>query len=1169
MSDFGREKILAYLKEEVVGPRTTGKSLDTSIQNVFTEKGEAQGPWVDVQSGQEILYNLKPSDRYGAGVLHPRKDILPIVEVDETSPEEDFDEVEFPAESDELALNGEPVADEEQTAGLDGEPELEQKDDARKPTSMGISFFVRLSEESEIAISIAGGWYSRFTVSDQSGARKNQVDCYLRNKFNAAAKLAASQVLNIQKKTLIELPLLSETDSPLKLKLIAFIRPWENGEFLVTLSFLNISCDEDFPKESLALFQTEISLRLSDSVFLPYPNIKSESKLIEGFTYQEKARLDDESTELLFSGYPTIAIGHNCSVDWPTDVSEVNLITASCFPVFEAPSITPDIKYSDGTSATLDMRLLSDLERKTDSMSSLERLVDEYEKWISGEQSKFFEMSDFSKFENAFKANISECNLAVKRMRKGLDLLAADPLVYEAFRITNLAMLNQQSRSKLPLRSSGIATDGKIFVDGDYPALHIPETLGFWRAFQIAFVLNAIESISNETSTERETVDLIFFPTGGGKTEAYLGVIAFTIALQRLRDKEDCGTAVLMRYTLRLLTTQQFSRAASLICALESIRRQDPMILGHEEISIGAWLGSSVTPNRQQDAVKQLTIMKSNQKQKNWKKDNPFLILQCPWCAASMGPVDKEMNKHAGPSASIPGYEVTGVPRRVRFRCPDSRCEFNIGLPLYVVDEDLYNFRPTLVIGTVDKFALLAWKSESRALFGRSDSGNASVSPPSLIIQDEFHLISGPLGSMVGLYETVVEHLATKVINGGAVKPKIISSTATIRRFWAQANAVYGRTDVSLFPPPLRDVSDSFFAVWSRNQDTGKLSQGRKYVGIYMPGTGSIRSSEVRVGSALALAPMRLDEEERDPWWTNLWFFNDLKQLGTAISLFHNDIAKYMSGLVRRDGLAKRNLSSPEELTSRRQNSEIPKVLQQLSQSYIPGLGPKKQKAWDTCLASNIIEVGIDVDRLSLMTVVGQPKSTAQYIQVTGRVGRKWYERPGLVVTLYSMGRARDLSHFEHFRSYHERLYAQVEPTSVTPFSIPVVGRALRGAITALIRTTLPQMKRPREVEPVEFEKIAEVFRNRFDSVQGTSEEEAEYLESSLGDASSELSKWMRDEWEGENGLLRRQVSDGSEERLTWTIPSSMRNVDASVELSITDQYFEIPEDEGAETENE
>ena len=1165
MSDFGREKILSYLKEEVVGPRTSGKKLDSTIKNVFTEKGESQGPWIDSVSGQEILYNLKPSDRYGAGVLHPSRDKPPFLETDEVDIEDTEDEIEFPSEADELILSGEPIIDEEQATGFDGEPELEQKEDARKPTSMGISFFASINEETKIDISISGGWYSKFSIKDESGKRHKQVDCYLRNEFSAVATLEALSVLKIRKKTLIELKLLPTNNSSIKLRLMAFIRPWKNGDFLVTLSILNVSEDDKLPKESLALYQTEIGVKISGSIFLPYPSIKTESKLVEGHAYQEKARLDDESTELLFSRYPTIAIGHNCSVNWSTEVSEINSISASCFPVYEAPSITPDIKYADGTSATLDMRILSDAGRRDDSITSLKRLVDEYDNWISQEQSSFYEMSNFTQYEEAFEANISECRLAVRRMRKGLDLLATDSLVFEAFRVTNQAMLNQQSRSKLPLRNSGIATDGRIFVEGEYPDLSIPESLGFWRAFQIAFILNAIESISNDSSSEREIVDLIFFPTGGGKTEAYLGIIAFTIALQRLRNNSEFGTTVLMRYTLRLLTTQQFSRAASLICALESIRRQNPSIFGGNEISIGAWLGSSVTPNRQQDAVKQLTIMKTNQKQKNWKSDNPFLILQCPWCAASMGPVGKEMNKNKGPSTSIPGYEVTGVPRRVKFRCPDSKCEFHNGLPLYVVDEDLYNYRPTLVIGTVDKFALLAWKSESRSLFGRSENGEASSPPPSLIIQDEFHLISGPLGSMVGLYESVIEHLATKFSGEGAIKPKIISSTATIRRFWAQANAVYGRSEVSLFPPPLRDVSDSFFAVWSRNKDTGLLSQGRKYVGIYMPGTGSIRSSEVRVGSALALAPMILSEEERDPWWTNLWFFNDLKQLGTAISLFHNDIAKYMSGLVRRDGLSKRNLSSPEELTSRRQNSEIPKVLQQLSQSYIPGLDHKKQKAWDTCLASNIIEVGIDVDRLSLMTVVGQPKSTAQYIQVTGRVGRKWYERPGLVVTLYSMGRARDLSHFEHFRSYHERLYAQVEPTSVTPFSLPVISRALRGAISALIRTTLPQGTRPREVSAAEFEKIAQVFQTRFESVQGTSDEESEFLESSLEDASSELSKWMRDEWEGENGLLRRQISDGSHERLTWTIPSSMRNVDASVELSITDQYFEIPDDGEAE----
>ena len=1164
MNDFGREKVLAYLKEEVVGPRFTGSPLDTSVVNVFTEKNSAQGPWIDSKTGQEILYNLKPSDRYGAGILHPRLEELSSNEIDELVIEEIEEDIQFPETSVGVDSIGDPILDEEVSYGFDGEPELEQKDDARKPTSMGISFFLKIESESSLDISITGGWYSRFTVENAIGKRQSTIGCYLRNTFKAEGKLHLESLRTLTKKSILELNLDYQIDTPIKLKCIAFVRPWITGEVLITISFINISNERNIPKESLALYQTEIQLNLDGTCFQPYPNQKQETKLIEGIEYQEKAQLDDESTDLLFCKYPTIAIGHNCSVNWPVDTSKIFSITANCFPIFEAPSITPDIKYSDGSKAILDMRMLSDNERKVETIQALTRLVDEYDKWISKESEIFNSENYATRFENAFRSNMKECILTVARMRKGLNLLQEDELVYEAFRVANLAMLNQQSRSKISLRNSGIAADGRIFVEGDYPDFKIADSVGYWRAFQIAFILNSIESIANESSDERETVDLIFFPTGGGKTEAYLGVIAFTIMLQRLRDKSESGTIVLMRYTLRLLTTQQFSRAASLICALESIRRKNPDFFGVNEISIGAWLGSSVTPNRQQDAVKILTALKSNQKQRGWKKDNPFLILQCPWCAAGMGPVEKEMNQYRGATVSIPGYEVTGIPRRVRFRCPDLRCEFNSGLPLYVIDEDLYQYRPTLVIGTVDKFALLAWKSESRALFGRSQSGEVEFSPPTLIIQDEFHLISGPLGSMVGLYESVIEHLASKLKPDEVVRPKIISSTATIRRFWAQANAVYGRTNVSLFPPPLRDVSDSFFAVWSRDEETGKLSQGRMYIGVYMPGTGSIRSSEVRVGSALALAPMLLSEEERDPWWTNLWFFNDLKQLGTAISLFHNDIAKYMSGLFRRDGHPKRNLSSPEELTSRRQNSEIPRVLQQLSQTYIPDLAPNKQKAWDTCLASNIIEVGIDVDRLSLMTVVGQPKSTAQYIQVTGRVGRKWYERPGLVVTLYSMGRARDLSHFEHFRSYHERLYAQVEPTSVTPFAVPVVNRAIRGAITALIRTTLPQNKRPREITQTEFEILANVLRNRFAAVQGTSLEESEYLEACLEEAYSELSKWMRDDWEGQNGILRRQISDNTKELLTWTIPSSMRNVDAAVELSITDQYFEIsPTSEG------
>src|SRR4029453_14815374 len=109
-------------------------------------------------------------------------------------------------------------------------------------------------------------------------------------------------------------------------------------------------------------------------------------------------------------------------------------------------------------------------------------------------------------------------------------------------------------------------------------------------------------------------------------------------------------------------------------------------------------------------------------------------------------------------------------------------------------------------------------------------------------------------------------------------------------------------------------------------------------------------------------------------------------------------------------------------------------------------------KTLDACLASNIIEVGVDIDRLSLMGVVGQPKTTAQYIQVTGRVGRRWWERAGLILTIYNPSKSRDRSHFEQFHSYHRRLYERVEPTSATPFAISAIKRALPGALIVWAR---------------------------------------------------------------------------------------------------------------------
>ena len=410
---------------------------------------------------------------------------------------------------------------------------------------------------------------------------------------------------------------------------------------------------------------------------------------------------------------------------------------------------------------------------------------------------------------------------------------------------------------------------------------------------------------------------------------------------------------------------------------------------------------------------------------------------------------------------------------------------------------------------------------------------------------------------MVGLYEGVIEDLCTAVVNGQKVLPKIISSTATIRRFKAQAEAIYGRNRVSLFPPPGLDAADSFFAVWAR--ENGKLVQGRMYVGINAPGLGSVQSAQVRVGAALAQAPMDLDtDEERDPWWTNLWFFNSIRELSNTVSLFQSDIPNYLLDMKRRYGTQTRHLNTVNELTSRRQSHELPKILSELEKKYKGLSDPSQRGIWDACLASNIIEVGIDIPRLSLMTIVSQPKSTSQYIQVSGRVGREWNVKPGLVVTIYTSNRPRDLSHYEHFRSYHEKLYAQVEPTSVTPFASPVIKRALRGAVVAFVRMKCPINIAPKNVDSqlvLEILKKIIIRARKMD----LSVDDLNFLEKEAESIINEWTVYRGDEWgtqEGsQNGLLIAPTEDKDISGYRWSVPVSMRSVDASVELEISRRY--------------
>ncbi|MCO5177201.1 MAG: hypothetical protein M9890_09560 [Thermomicrobiales bacterium] len=845
--------------------------------------------------------------------------------------------------------------------------------------------------------------------------------------------------------------------------------------------------------------------------------------------------------------------GHGCSANWdnpPAGLDRIASASAESFPTVELPSTTPDIAREDGTLVTVPMAPLAGLVDGDDGIDAVEEVINRYDSWIRAQRTEIDRID--THYQQAAKRHIAECERSAARMRGGLQYLRSNPIAFRAFQLANHAMLLQQSRFRRTSREYIYDKDSKrASFNEPHPSLYPNGLSAAWRPFQIAFFVAALASAADGEHAERETVELIWFPTGGGKTEAYLGLAAFAIFMRRLNNIQDTGTHVLMRYTLRLLTAQQFQRASALICAMEYLRTENSAELGDQEISIGIWLGGGSTPNTRMRALNSLKELKKSPD----RARNEFILTRCPWCGATMGPikVDKSHSKY---TFQVIGYEARGD--TVALHCPDRNCQFYDALPICVVDEDIYCNPPSLIIGTVDKFAMLTWRPMARSLFGINDLGERVSSPPGLIIQDELHLISGPLGSMVGLYETIVEELCTDRRNDVPVRPKIVSSTATIRRYVDQIKALYARSDIALFPPPGLDHGDSFFATHAREAD-GKLSPGRLYVGVHAPGLGSLQTTQARVFTSLMQAPMSLPQDMQDPWWTLLVFFNSLRELGTALSLFQTRVPDYLWALRSRMGIDSKNLRRLdyiEELTSRLRSDEVPNAITKLE---IPVGG--SARPIDACLASNIIEVGIDIDRLSLMTVIGQPKTTSQYIQVTGRVGRRWKERPGLVVTVLNPSRPRDRSHFERFRSYHQRLYAQVEPTSVTPFSPPAVDRALHAALVAYVRliggseVAMSPMPFPDDI----VERAKQLILNRVSVVDPV--EQTNVIET-IQNRIKEWHLWENRHWERSNREIEiaqlyvaGEYIDPKSARLSWATPMSMRSVDAECQAEMSLDY--------------
>ena len=728
--------------------------------------------------------------------------------------------------------------------------------------------------------------------------------------------------------------------------------------------------------------------------------------------------LDSEAAELRlrFRDKKVYAVGHGMAADWNLSEGACTSVRLEAVPAFVVPAVeTTGFKPHTPEAEALRLENLARIDTdRDDVLPMLDAFVAAYEVWVTEQEQS---VAAFGMDAPVAQSITDRARTALHRMQAGVEILRdADRQDLRLAFALGMAAMRLQMRQTAMRR----ATDPTA----------VPEP--GWRPFQLGFLLVALASTVDPAHDDRELVDLIWFPTGGGKTEAYLGLAAIEIFRRRLADGiAGAGTAIITRYTLRLLTAQQFQRAASLICAMEILRREDRRVKGMARFSIGLWVGNEVTPGTRSEAA---TALDRLHKAARPEEANRFQVESCPWCGIALLPDRRSDDRNR--------YGVRLVGKDVVIHCTNGGCPFSDELPLAVVDEVLYAEPPTILLATVDKFARLQFRPDAGRLLGLG----TPFRQPSMIIQDELHLLSGPLGTTVAVFDAVIQMLLSR----GGSTPKIVASTATIRASQEQVQGLYGRK-VALYPPAGLDGDRTFF---SRPVTSG---EGRLYIGL-MPQSLSQVSAVISAAVPMIEIPAVLQRAgdtrtTRDFYWTAVMYHNSLRELGRTGTLVVDDVNGRLEPRSERLKLPIRRVRADRvlELTSRRGPEELPNDLRELGRSI-----DDTDQAVDVVLSSNMLSVGIDIPRLALMLMVGQPKTTAEYIQATSRVGRG--DNNGIVTTLFRSNRARDRSHFETFRGYHEALYRSVEPTSVTPWSLASRARSLSGALVALLRHSIPAL---------------------------------------------------------------------------------------------------------------
>ncbi|MBB4931105.1 hypothetical protein F4561_001925 [Lipingzhangella halophila] len=1183
-------------------PKGEQQSLDTTPESPDAKPADDAHAKAQAKT-EEIISRLDtPQNFSGANSYHVRDEFQRIVELDLLGPwggdREEFNpSAKGPRERYLVGMLGpkhqpttsragageaaDSEAQAEGDAGGEGASELPEVVTTQNlgriwASSMGMAFTVG-SDTDAVVVTASWGEYSRREASDDED-RKRMTWGREPRVFTREIRLDGTDAASHDQRVGLTTPTPDETNAP-GVYLDVAVRP-RGGRRTVELTLVNNQLETTSTPDTAWLFQAKLAVTALDgdsAVFVPIDDpLDPDTAPPGGADSEGTERAEELHLRLLYSDRLSYAQGRNIAVHEHADheLRRARKLETTWLPHYDVPATTAPM--GEGTRlAGTELRMDTLATAEPDELRrGLSPLAEGYAEWLDERDAEIGALPE--QLRETAKGAVFTARRAAARIRAGIDLLGdpsapghADAL--RAFRFANRVMADQRRHTEIAKRREDPAV---TYPDAEREVRGRGAEVASWRPFQLAFVLLNLPSLTDPDHPERAAspeakVDLLFFPTGGGKTEAYLGLTAFTFAIRRLQGtvgsgadarSGDSGVAVLMRYTLRLLTAQQFQRAAALVCAAEVARREDPGTWGEEPFRIGLWVGGRVSPNWYEDAAEEVAQARE---QGGRQRSTVLQTLACPWCGAALA-----AHRDLDPKPDTRRVLLFCPNGEGADACPFSRIRSDEGLPILTVDEEIYRYTPGLVIATVDKLAQLPWQGHAGMLFGRvsrrcprhgyhhedleartgcRDRHNAKgtlpavsvrpvvrLRPPDLIIQDELHLISGALGTTVGLFESAVDQLCTWTTPSGAeAAPKIVASTATTKNARDQVRGVFAR-DLEIFPPQVTDVSDTFF---SRQVPVTERTPGRRYMGVCAHGV-RLKSAEIRLAEILLIAGQTMFDahgEAADPYMTLVGYFNATRELAGMRRYVDDDVVTRVRRHGRAKGLSDRlhgriSMLEVQELTSRISSGEISRVLRRLENGFDTELDTStrkravlaeasdarrrqqgrsrpnqlqlhpvaeasyqrrfdEQSPVDVVLATSMLQVGVDVSRFGLMVVTGQPKSTAEYIQASSRVGRT-SERPGLVVTLYNWTRPRDLAHFEDFRNYHASFYRRVEALSVTPYTRRSLDRGTAAAFIAAVRNMIEEYSRNGDAHDVDLdgptvERVAERMLDRAEHVAG------------------------------------------------------------------------------------